>query len=216
MQAELKPDAVNDSANLSHSEIEEEQKKKNRREYFERQARARKAGAAPAHKRQGEEEKPSRRLSLDEMRRLAQRLDDAAEIVQLPDGTHAIQFPDGSTIEDHGDHLIFQGEDYTKGAKAMLEAARAKGWEQIRFWGSDEWRQAAIAEAIRQGFRVSADEDYPQDKELIERLSKEFDEQRQATANNDAQQRAQLLEKFKKEIRQETEKEESTGPRPGM
>lgn len=218
MQAESKPDAVNASVNLSHSEKEEEQKKKNRHDYFERQARARKAamsaGAAPAHKRQREEEKPPQRLSLDEMKRLAKRLDDAAEVIQLRDGTHAIQFKDGSIIEDQGNHLNYQGDDYRTGAQRMLELAREKGWDQIRFWGSNEWRQAAIAEAIRQGFPVTADDAHPEDKELVERLISERGAQHQQTT--DTQQRAQLLERFKSEVRQEAEQQESVGPRPRM
>lgn len=60
-------------------------------------------------------------------------------------------------LEDRGDGLTLhrQGEPTPDDIKAMVTAAKARGWTGIHFHGGADpkWQQAARLEALRQGFR---------------------------------------------------------------
>lgn len=60
-------------------------------------------------------------------------------------------------LEDQGDNLTLhrQGEPTPDDIKAMVAAAKVRGWNGIHFRGgaNPKWQQAARLEALRQGFR---------------------------------------------------------------
>ncbi len=60
-------------------------------------------------------------------------------------------------LEDRGDELIFHGTPTPDATAVMVAAAKARGWQGIRFsGGTPEWQRQARLEALRQGFPLSA------------------------------------------------------------
>lgn len=70
-----------------------------------------------------------------------------------------VQAPDGAWIHDQGDRITIlrDGEPTDDDICSIVAAGRARGWENIRFFGgSEEWQRRAREEAIRQGFPPEA------------------------------------------------------------
>jgi hypothetical protein len=70
-------------------------------------------------------------------------------------GILIITLSPGVLLEDRGDALTLRsdGPPTADQSRIMVEAARARGWQGIRFTGgTPEWQRQARIEAIRQGF----------------------------------------------------------------
>lgn len=76
---------------------------------------------------------------------------DIEEVAGIP----IITLSPGVLLEDRGDTLTLRsdGPPTADQTKLMVEAAKARGWQGIRFsGGTPEWQRQARIEAIRQGF----------------------------------------------------------------
>lgn len=58
-------------------------------------------------------------------------------------------------IVDRGDKLTLIGKASHPKARALIELAKAKGWEGLVLTGSDEFKRLAIREALREGVRIA-------------------------------------------------------------
>ena len=63
-----------------------------------------------------------------------------------------------AAIVDRGDHLSLCGKTSMPKVWAMIELAKAKGWKNIVFTGSEEFKRMAVREALREGLNVANQE----------------------------------------------------------
>jgi len=72
-------------------------------------------------------------------------------------GTLLVTLPGGLVLEDRGDQMLFHGTPTPEDTAALVAAAKARGWEAIRFTGgTPKWQRAARLEALKQGFPLDA------------------------------------------------------------
>lgn len=65
-----------------------------------------------------------------------------------------VRLIDGSAVIDHGDR-ISSTRSTELSVRLMLSEAKAKGWSSIRVSGSNEFQRQVVAEAVREGLKIS-------------------------------------------------------------
>jgi hypothetical protein len=79
----------------------------------------------------------------------------------------------GARIVDHGPMITADNGSYAE-IDAMLELAKVKGWSNVKFFGSDGFKEEAMRHAQLRGFRVDA---APGDEALLERVKRQIKEE---------------------------------------
>lgn len=96
-----------------------------------------------------------------------------------------------AAIVDRGDRLSLCGKTSSPKVRALVELAKAKGWQSLVLTGSDEFKHLAVREALREGLKVAN----PELAELVAEIRNEEEKQMQ-TKQSKANERTELARRW--------------------
>lgn len=82
----------------------------------------------------------------------------------------SITLNNGIRLTDHGDRISGENSGELESAKAMVELAKAKGWQSVSLTGKEDFLKQAMAEALKAGLEVVPKNDWQ--TELLEEVKR--------------------------------------------
>lgn len=120
------------------------------------------ATAAPAEPLDKKERRNFKRELLEKayQQTISDRLAGELTFVRRKGQGLEISFRGGGKVYDDGDRLRAYGDDEAAQARRLVQLCLAKGWQAVRFSGSDAFVEAAMREALAMGLEVVAADEH--------------------------------------------------------